>query len=283
MSFGELFTLWLSLYARVHCKSWRNYERMYASYLSDFGKKPAADITKLDVIQIQAQLAEAVSKTTANRVVELISMVYRRCSQDFDMSLKNPAAGIKKFKLQPRERFLQKDEVARFFDAVDTLRYAVTRDFLIMCLFTGARRANVAAMRWADIDIDQRVWRIPETKNGTSQYVPLVDEAMAILARRKTADNKSPFVFPSDRSPTGHLTKPELAWSQVIKRANLENVRIHDLRRSLASYMAISGVNLSTIQSALNHKSVQSTMIYARLNTDAVRRAIETATDAMFG
>ena len=63
----------------------------------------------------------------------------------------------------------------------------------------------------------------------------------------------------------------------------LMDLRIHDLRRTLGSYQAISGANSFIIGKSLNHKSPQSTAIYARLNLDPVRASIEKATEAMFG
>ena len=71
------------------------------------------------------------------------------------------------------------------------------------------------------------------------------------------------------------MTKPEGAWGEIVKRAGLQDARIHDLRRTLASYEALTGANLSTIAATLNHKDLKSTQVYARLNTEAVRRAVE--------
>ena len=102
-----------------------------------------------------------------------------------------------------------------------------------------------------------------------------------MLARRKAAGGNSPWVFPSERSKSGHLTKPEEAWRVVLERSKLTNVRLHDLRRTLASWQALTGANISVISATLNHKDLKSTAIYARLNVDAVRAAMDIATTSM--
>lgn len=282
MTLGDLLVIYFDIYARLHCRSWRNMQRLSRSYLHHWFDRPVADIRRLDIISLHSKLAEEISATTANRVVEFLSSVFNKAIE-LELISQNPAARIRKFRLESRCRFLDSGEIARLFEALETLRYSTTRDFLLLCLFTGARRGNVMAMRWDQISIEQRIWTIPRTKNGLPQILPLTDEAMAVLARRKAANPDSPWVFPSDRSKTGYLTKPEGAWGEVLRRAGLQNVRIHDLRRTLASWQALTGANLSVIAATLNHKDLKSTAIYARLNTDAVRQAMQRATIRMTG
>lgn len=88
------------------------------------------------------------------------------------------------------------------------------------------------------------------------------------------------FVFPGE-SMDGYLKDPKRAFERIKKRMEVSDFRMHDLRRTLGSYMAISGASLPMIGKALNHKSQVSTAIYARLAHDAVADAIETATNAM--
>lgn len=282
MTLRELLNTYFSIHARLHCRTWQNMERMASLYLFQWFDKDAARLKRFDVIALHSKLGAEISPTTANRVIEFLSCVYNKAIE-LELLTANPARGIKKFRLESRSRFLDRDEIRRLFEALQTLRYPVTRDFLLMCLFTGARRSNVAAMRWDEVSIEQRLWIIPRTKNGTGQVLPLTAEAMAVLCRRRADTPDSiPWVFPSHRSKSGHLTKPEAAWGEVLQRAGLQNARIHDLRRTLASWEALTGANLSVIAATLNHKNLKSTQIYARLNVDVVRQAMEKATDSMF-
>ena len=278
----EIFNKYMSVYARQHCKSWKNMERIFKSYLTDWALRPAESITKLEVQELHSSLGETVGKTTANRVVELLCPMYNKAIELNLIRCINPASRIQKFVLMPRERFLEQEEIQRLFAAIDTLRYDVTKDFILMCLFTAARRSNVAAMRWDQISIQQQTWRIPVTKNGTSHRLPLTGVAMAVLARREQNSKPGcPWVFPSLRSRSGHLTKPEEAWRCVKERSGLTDTRLHDLRRTLASWQALTGSNIVVIAGMLNHKELKSTAIYARLNVDAIRASMETATAKM--
>ena len=149
-----------------------------------------------------------------------------------------------------------------------------------MSLLTGARRANVLSMSWEDVNLQRGTWTIPRTKNGEAHTVPLVGEAIAILTVRKSS-SEGPWVFPGPGA-TGHLVEPKKAWARILRRAGIENLRIHDLRRSLGSWQAATGANLSIIGKTLAHKNVSTTAIYARLSLDPVRASMEEATRAMF-
>ena len=79
-----------------------------------------------------------------------------------------------------------------------------------------------------------KFWRIPLTKSGEPQTIPLTDEAIKVLKALKEADNNpSPWVFPSATSASGHFMDPKKAWQRLLKNASLQDLRIHDLRRTL--------------------------------------------------
>lgn len=194
----------------------------------------------------------------------------------------NPTFGVKKFKEKSRERFLHGDELSRFFDALETESNRTLADFFMLSLLTGARRANTLAMRWQDIDMHRAIWTIQETKNVTSHTVPLSSEAIAILTKRLPQKTlSSVWVFPNNTSKSGHLEEPKSAWKRILKRANLQDLRLHDLRRTLGSWQAATGANSYVIGKSLGHKTQQATAIYARLNIDPVRESMEKATSAM--
>jgi integrase len=131
-----------------------------------------------------------------------------------------------------------------------------------------------------DIDIKSAIWTILETKNGTSQIVPLGVEAITILSERLET-KESVWVFPSSTSQSGHLEEPKSAWKRILKRADLKDLRLHDLRRTLGSWQAATGANSFIIGKSLNHKTTQATAIYARLSIDPVRQSVNRTTDAM--
>ncbi|WP_018989147.1 tyrosine-type recombinase/integrase [Aromatoleum toluclasticum] len=199
----------------------------------------------------------------------------------------NPAQGVKVAgKKVSRDRFLQADELPRFFAAVADEPNDIMRDFILLALLTGARRANLCAMHWREINLNASVWRIPRTKNDEPQSVTLCPEAVAILEARKEVTSGG-FVFPG-AGKSGYMQEPKKAVMRVMERAGIpygrsdaNGVTLHDLRRTLGSWQARTGASLAIIGKSLNHKSQQATAIYARLDLDPVRQSVNTATTAM--
>jgi integrase len=123
----------------------------------------------------------------------------------------------------------------------------------------------------------RRVWYIPDTKNGEPLVVQLPEAAIKILVDRT---QNGPWVFPGS-GKTGHMVSPKKAVSSLFGRAGIQGLRIHDLRRTLGSWQAMTGASLAIIGKSLGHKSVQATQIYARLSADPVRASVERAVGAI--
>jgi integrase len=177
-------------------------------------------------------------------------------------------------------RFLRGNELTDFFTALNALPEQ-PRNFFTLCLLLGTRRENTLSMRWSEIDLKENVWRIPDTKNGDPHEVPLTDDALELIGKMKQQRrDDSPFVFPGS-GRTGHLVEPKRQWANLLKAAGIEDLHIHDLRRTLGSWQAKSGVSLVTIGKTLGHKTLQTTLVYARLDSAPVRQGMQTATDAI--
>ena len=132
-----------------------------------------------------------------------------------------------------------------------------------------------------NVNLIEQVWTIPaeQFKTGKAMQVILSPEALQILARRRKYAS-SEWVFPS-HGKRGHLVEPKWAWGRLLKRAGIENLRIHDLRRTLGSWQAAQGSSLPIIGKSLGHARPESTAIYARLNLDSVRASVNAATAAI--
>lgn len=242
----------------------------------DWSSRKLDEITSAEVRTLHAEIGSH-APVLANRVVEIISTVYGRAAEWGYIGL-NPARDISPFKEEKRDRFIQADELPAFFTALAADTSEDFKHFVLLCLLTGARRINVLSAQWQEINLKSAVWRIPDSKNGEPVLVALVPEAVEILKVRDP--QKTGFVFPAD-SKTGFLTPPKKRWQALLKRACMADFRIHDLRRSLGSWQAISGASLAIIGKSLGHKSADATLIYARLSMDPVRASVNTATTAM--
>lgn len=256
-------------------------KRQYDKFVAQWKKRRLSAITHADVAKLHRTIGDENGKYQANRVLALVRAMFNLAKKPaFGWKGDNPAGSIEPFKEQSRDRFLLPDELPGLFKAIyqeDDL----FRDFFMLCLLTGARRSNVQGMRWEEIDLGLRFWRIPDTKGGDPVVVPLVEPAIRILQARLDASDGSPWVF-ATRSKTGHLVEPKTAWKRVVTRAGLPGVRMHDLRRTLGSYQAMGGSSLPIIGKSLGHKQAATTQIYARLEMTPVRESIEKATTAIY-
>lgn len=232
-------------------------------------------ITPEQVAAKHGKLGTDRGRTTANRAVQLLRRLYRFAYRRRLYRGQNPAEGIDLYREQARERFVQPSELPGLLEAIDA-EAAPWADYFRLLLLTGARRSALASMRWADLDLDAGTWQIPAeaSKNRSSITVPLVAEAVERLQRRRAEANGSAYVFPSN-SKTGHIVQPTGAWQRIRERAKLDDVTIHDLRRTCGSYLAAQGVALPIIGRALGHRSQQATSIYAKLDVDPVRRELD--------
>lgn len=277
-TFGQLFQEYMEQHAK-QTKTWRAAERHYERFLKPWTGRKAASISKHDVQLLHIRVGRANGLYMANRLLQLLHSIFERGRVWGVIEHDNPAHGIKKFLEVPRERFLQPDEMPRFFEALDQEANTSVRDFFLICLMTGARLSNVAKMRWDQVNLERATWEIPETKNGRPLTVPLHGEAVAVLQAREQGAG-SEWVFPAS-GQRGYLGQPKRAWNRILKRAQIQGLRIHDLRRTFGSWQAATGASLTVIGKSLGHRSVVSTSIYARLNLDPVRAATGLAVDAM--
>jgi integrase len=259
-------------------KTIHDYKQQYNSCLAEWDDRRITKITRKDIEALHTKLGEENGIYQANRVLSLITGILNYAVDQEYLEV-NPASRLRKFTEQTRDRYLEADEFPQFWKALEAEPSEKIRDFFKMALFTGQRRMNVQAMLWEDISFQSETWVLPKTKGG-KHSVPLIGPAMEILRRRKADAGDNKYVFPG-RHGFGHLTDPRRGWESIKKRAGIENLRIHDLRRSMGSWQAITGSSLPVIGGTLGHKQAQTTAIYARLSSDPVRESMQTATEAM--
>lgn len=280
-TFGELWAHWLA-YAEGHKKprSVKEDTRQWDAYLKSWSSRRLSTIKRSEVQSLHARMGQENGQYQANRVLALVKGMFNKAG-DLGWVGENPARGIEKFPEESRDRFLLPEELPKFFTALAKEPNPILQGFFLMCLLTGARRRNVEQMRWADVSIDLKQWRIPDTKAGMPVVVPLVEPALQVLEQlRLYSKPGNPWVFPGRRKGT-HLVDPMGAWRRILADAGLSDLRIHDLRRSLGSWQALTGASLQVIGKSLGHLRHETTMIYSRLTTDPVKAAMEAATSKM--
>lgn len=286
ITFKELFYRYYNEYAVLHTKRPKDNEAHVKYHLLyRIGSLKTGEISKDIMKKIHLSIAESSGKCQANRILNLTSAIFNYGINEDIIQGKNPCVGIKRFKIRSRDRFLNKEELQLFFAALSE-EEQIYQDFFMLTLFIGARKSTMLQMQYAELDFDLKRWRLSEdqSKNDDVNIYMLSDVALEILQRRLDENNKldtpSPYVFPGIGSQ-GHLVDPKKSFARIKKRMGVLDIRIHDLRRTLGSYMAIGNCSLPIIGQALNHKSQDSTAIYARLSKDPVLEAVNAAARLM--
>jgi len=282
----DLATQYVERQIRAHAahpdRAAKAVEWQVAKYLASWRNRKIGSIRKADIVGLHERLGRECGKPTANRTVQMMRAMFYWAEEAGLWQGVNPAAGVKFFHESKRTRFLQPDELPRFFATLAKEKNVDLRDFVNLAMWTGARRGDVFSMRWENVSLDDNRWQVPDPKNRTPYSVPLTPEAIEILEARKGRAKDSPWVFPS-RGRTGHIVDLKSAWRKLLERAHLgdKDLRQHDLRRTLGSYQAAQGTNLNIIGKSLGHTSIAATQIYAQLNLDPVRASVMSATRTM--
>lgn len=286
LTLRQMFDEYLNRHLKKSRKTWPEYQKQFNMYFAHCLNYKLSSLTQHDVERMHGELGRTRGPYAANRGVELLRAMYNKAIAWHLYQGLNPAIGITPFEERPRERVLEADEFEKFFTQLEKEEQWF-RDFVMITLLTGARKTNVLSMSWDNINLKTGNWTIPGTKskNNRTQIIPLTQVELDILHRRHHENQQrpfpSPFVFPGE-GDTGHLIDVKRAWMGFCFRAYLDNLHIHDLRRSLASWMANTGANLSVIRSALNHKDIKTTLtVYAHANREAELTARRLAHETM--
>jgi integrase len=184
----------------------------------------------------------------------------------------NPGKGVKLNKPKKRERFLSAAELGRLGEAFSKAEHqsfnSHSLSILRLLLLTGARRNEIASLKWEHVDFERTALRLPDSKTG-AKTVPLGAPALVVLsalARRKG----SPWVFPAARGKGHHVGMPRI-WRKLRAMARLSGVRMHDLRHGFASVAVAGGDSLYLVGKVLGHTQAATTQRYAHLQLDPVR------------
>lgn len=287
------------LTAKLRTGTVRNYQSTMRKHLGPaLGHRKMDAISKADVSRLHAKMAS--TPVGANTMLECLRNLYAAAAQVGVIPEGIcPAAGVKMYKKNRRERFLSIAEVERLGNAMreaETIglpwhltskegakfvphgdrRTPVDADALAalrLLTLTGCRLREILHLRWEQVDLERRVLTV-HGKTGR-RAVQLPPPAALILS---TVPRRGVYVFPG-RSSTAEKPTPrsnlDSAWTPLRRHAKLGGLRLHDLRHSFASFAAASGASLLVIGKLLGHTTPAMTARYAHLADDPVRATSE--------
>lgn len=261
-----------------HCKprrkTWETDKSRLEKHVVDrWNDRPPESLTRSDVADLHRDIGED-APVLANRVVETVRTMFN-FAQDEGIVREgfNPATKVNKYKEKSRDRWLRPHELADLADALDAVDNPYMRNYYWLLLLTATRRNELLEAKWEHVDLERRELFLPDTKNGTDHTVPLSDEAFQRFVNLPRQDG-NPWVFCSHIEGQ-RIQEVNQRWRAVRDEAGLEDVVLHDFRRTAASWLAQAGYSELVIKKLLNHTLQGATSVYARMDPGAVREAVK--------
>jgi integrase len=251
----------------------------------EIGHLKVAAVTRQDMHKLHA--ARSAAPRQANMMLSVCSKVFN-LAEVWEMRPEgtNPCRKIERYRENHRERFLSAEELGRLGttlrqaesagllrkNGVPTLYRRVTTAAIELLLFTGCRLSEVLNLKWEQIDFADGKITLLTTKSGRPQEVTINAPARQIM-RELEATKSSEWVLPSVSSTKRALSKAgiEAAWQKIRGAAQLDDVRLHDLRHTVGTYAAQSGANAFLVRDLLRHKNLTMTGRYVNRADDPVR------------
>ena len=206
---------------------------------------------------------------TINREIICLSAISREAVKR-DHVVKNPVRGVKLLKEDNKiVRYLSDDEERRLMAACTPN----LKPIVVFALNTGMRKGEILNLEWDDVDLEQRLIRVRNTKSKRTRYIPINTTLKTVLAGLAKYEG-CPHVFTNPDTRTRWCDQ-KIAWRYTIRRAKVTKFRFHDLRHTFASRLVQAGVPLQAVQELLGHATIEMTMRYAHLAPDDLRKAVE--------
>lgn len=293
-------------WAETNLKGHKEATRTINSDFTHLLQRNLSDITQWDIQKWAAEMQQkGLKNTTLNRRIATLKGVLSKAREWGIIDL-SPLAGMKALKTDnaPNVRYLSNDERERLYSALterqDSQRLARMRhntwaskrkieempilsgaytDYLmplvLLAINTGMRRGELFDLRWSDIDLARNLLTVRGeiAKSGYTRHIPLTNEASSCLSSWKTANESRELVFPSPVNGK-RLDNINSSWEGLMKRAQIENFRFHDLRHHFASSLVMKGADLNTVRELLGHRDLKTTLCYAHLAPEHKAAAI---------
>ncbi len=256
-----------------------SYRRTFDSYLADWADKPLSSISRAMVVDRHGKLGEADRPVAANNAMKHLRAVYNFALALHPHLPPNPVRAISDARVWNPERrrrtFITATALPRWWAAV-MREPPHSRDFLLVAIFTGMRRSEIATLRWEHVDLDARTLTVPKTKNGDPLILPIAQFTADLLRERRQGMPKGEWVFPGR---DGHcpMCEPKRFTDRVTLASGVE-FTMHDLRRTFITIAESLDISAYALKRMLNHRSdADVTGGYIIVDVERLRAPVERA------
>ena len=278
ITFLEFYNSYYLPYIKAHIKSYETNISVFKNHiLKDLSNTSMADLKKLDIKRLHNEMItiKNLSRATANKFLIFLSSAYKLANEFELLNSYNPCRGIKEFELNnQRQIFLTQSQTKRLLNEVNKSSNIHLKYIVPMLLLSGARKREVLDAKWCDFDNINNLWTIPLTKNGKKRILPITKSLQTIL--NQIPKDKTPYLFASPLTLKPYISIYQ-SWNSARTKANLKEVRMHDLRHTYASALVNAKCSLYEIQVLLGHSTAKMTQRYAHLSNDALMKAASCA------
>jgi len=234
------------------------------------GDKELSKLTKRDLSEyVNYRLHQGYAKTSVNIDIRNIKAAMSQ-ALDWELIHNNPFARFKQLTTDRQApKFLSLEDIYKVSSSIDD--DIIKRAFFFYVL-TGCRREEILNLTWRDIDLERTVIHIKKSKTHLDRWIPINSSLLEVI---EGIPHKIGFLFPGKKKGT-HLHKDTMTHKikQSLKTAGFQEMRLHDLRHTFASQLALSGESLQTIRDLLGHTDIRTTEIYAHLTNDHLKAAV---------
>ena len=217
-------------------------------------------IGTLSKVDVQRVISNATTKASSSTQLRLLKNMFNKAVEyDFiktknNMVAVNPVSQVKVYVPPPRQVIIDETEFKRLWESIDLDRNYHASSAILLFTLTGCRKNEILSLKWDDVFWEKGYISIKDTKNGREHQVPITDRIFKIL---RGLPRENDFIFPSPNNMNGHLQNIVKPFVRMKERARIsQNVTIHDLRRSVSSFLQEQpGVEQQHVTAALNHQT----------------------------
>ena len=211
------------------------------------------------------------SAATVNRYLSSLSALFSHAVQLRWMD-ENPCFRLTKLKENPgRDRVLSEDEISRLLIACRQSKSPYLYCFVLMSLTTGARQGEILGLEWRHVDFENQLAYLKETKNGRPRSISLADSVVAELSLLYQERNPAkPLVFAS-KTAFGKVDLKK-AWQEALKRAQIDDCRVHDMRHTFCTLAARQGASNLELATAMGHRTLGMLQRYTHLDVKVTKK-----------
>ena len=270
----DLIQLYLE-YSKANKASYKADIHSMDVILSYFNNCSIETITAADIENFKTHIKNTTSNknATINRYLAALSKMFNLGIEN-KLIDKNPMRQVHKLKEDNHKiRFLTKEEEIRLFNAIDETNRHI-EPILICALQTGMRKGEIFELLKSCVDIKGGFIELLKTKSGKARKIPISDKLKAVLITALSdKNNQSEYVFINPDTGTKY-DDIKRSFHTLLKKANIDNFRFHDLRHTVATRLAGANIDLTVVQEILGHSSIQTTMRYAHPVPERKKQAI---------